>query len=312
VLDLACSVVLAAGCLIVAVAYAGRVSRAGAARHARVDRAGGSPLLGKGTMEMGYWAMRPAARACVALGVTADAVSWTSLALAAGAGGALALGHYGLGAVLSVVSSACDALDGMVARETGTASDAGEVLDAAVDRYAELLFFGGVVLDLRHDELAVALALAATAGAIMVSYSTAKAEALHVEVPRGSMRRQERAVYLAVGAALVPLARAAGDRLGLPAWSGNAPLLAVLALIAVVGNASAVRRLQALAAGGQASGRARPGPAAGRRDRIARPEFACRRGQRRRPMTSAAWRHGKAWEGTSSVPLRRPRPISAR
>ncbi len=246
--DLACSLVLTAGCLIVAVAYAGRVSRAGAARHARVDRAGGSPLLGKGAMEMGYWAMRPAALACIALGLTANAVSWMSLALAAAAGGALALGHFGLGAVLSVASSVCDALDGMVARETGTASDAGEVLDAAVDRYAELLFFGGAVLYLRESALAVTLALAATAGAIMVSYSTAKAEALHVEAPRGAMRRQERAVYLAMGAALVPVAQAAADRLSLPGWVGDAPLLLVLTLIAIVGNVSAARRLRAIAA----------------------------------------------------------------
>jgi CDP-diacylglycerol--glycerol-3-phosphate 3-phosphatidyltransferase len=247
VFDLACSLVLTAGCLIVAVAYAGRVSRAGAARHARVDRAGSSPLLGKGAMEGGYWAMRPAAQACIALGVTANAVSWASLALAAAAGGSLALGHFGLGAVLSVASSVCDALDGMIARQTGTASDAGEVLDAAVDRYAELLFFGGVVLYLREDALVVTLALAATAGAIMVSYSTAKAEALHVEAPRGAMRRQERAVYLAVGAALVPVAQAAADRLGLPEWVGEVPLLLVLVLIAVVGNVSAVRRLRAIA-----------------------------------------------------------------
>jgi phosphatidylglycerophosphate synthase len=191
-IDLAFSLTLVAMTLVVAVAYAGRVSRAGAARHSRIERAGSSPLLGKSAMEMGYWAMRPAARACVALGVSANAVSLVSLGLAVLAGVALAAGAFGVGAALSLLSSAGDALDGMIARDTGTASDSGEVLDAAVDRYAELFFFGGVAYFERFDGFTLILALTATAGAIMVSYSSAKGEALHVPVPRGAMRRQER------------------------------------------------------------------------------------------------------------------------
>lgn len=246
--DLACSLALVAAALLVAVAYASRVARVGPARHARVDRAGGSPLLGKSVMQMGYWAMRPAARACIALGVSANAVSWTSLVLAAGAGAALATGRFGLGAALSVVSSVCDALDGMIARETGTASDAGEVLDAAIDRYAELFFLGGIAVHERQDARTLVLALAATAGAVMVSYASAKAEAFRVQAPRGAMRRQERAVYLVLGAALVPLVSAATARGLLPAGAERAPLLVALALVAVVGNVSAARRLRAIAA----------------------------------------------------------------
>jgi CDP-diacylglycerol---glycerol-3-phosphate 3-phosphatidyltransferase len=247
VIDLAFSLGLAMATLVIAVAYAGRVSRTGAAREARIERAGGSPLLGKGAMEMGYWAMRPAALLCIAVGLSANAVSWLSLGLAALAGVSLAAGAFGVAAVLSLASSACDALDGMIARDTGTASDAGEVLDAAVDRYAELFFFGGIVLYERFDPFAIVLTLAATAGAIMVSYSTAKAEALGVPAPRGAMRRQERAVYLVVGVALVPIAAAVGARAGLPPWVARVPLFAALGLVAVVGNVSAVRRLKAIA-----------------------------------------------------------------
>ncbi len=243
-IDLACSVGLATLTLLVAIAYAGRVTRSGVAKHARVDQAGGSPLLGKGLMEMGYWAMRPIAQACIALGVTASSVSWASLGLAAAAGAALGFGHFGVGAALSLASSACDALDGMIARGTHTASDAGEVLDAAVDRYSELFFFCGVAFHERNDGLAVLLTFAATAGAVMVSYSSAKGEALRVEAPRGAMRRQERAVYLAVGAALVPITAASSGRMP---WLAHLPLLGVLALVAVVGNVSAVGRLRAIA-----------------------------------------------------------------
>ncbi|MGA7120670.1 MAG: CDP-alcohol phosphatidyltransferase family protein [Polyangiaceae bacterium] len=245
--DRAYSLALVVFVLAVSAAYAMRVARFGAARHSRVDRAGGSPLLGKGPMQMGYWAIHPAASACVAMGVGANAVSWASLALGACAGVSLALGHFGVGAAFGFVSSICDALDGMIARETGTASDAGEVLDAAVDRYTELFFLGGLVFSVRSDALSVGLALAATAGSIMVSYATAKAEAFRAFVPRGAMRRQERAVYLVLGAALTPLAVGAVARWGLPNWVGHLPLLSALALVAVVGNVSAVHRLHALA-----------------------------------------------------------------
>jgi CDP-diacylglycerol--glycerol-3-phosphate 3-phosphatidyltransferase len=247
VIDLAFSLGLALAILMVAASYVRRVSRVGLAHDPRIERAGGSPLLGKAAMEMGYWAIRPLARGCIAVGLSANAVSWISLGLAALAGVALAAGAFGVGAVLSLASSCCDALDGMVARETGTAGDAGEVLDATIDRYAELFFFAGVAVFVRQDAEALALTLAATAGAIMVSYSTAKAEALGVTAPRGSMRRQERAVYLVVGAALVPVVGAACARSGLPLWVARVPLFAVLGLVAIVGNASAIQRLSAVA-----------------------------------------------------------------
>jgi CDP-diacylglycerol--glycerol-3-phosphate 3-phosphatidyltransferase len=247
VLDLACSYAIVAVAALVMLAYGVRVARLGAARFARVDRAGRSPLLGKSAMQMGYWAMAPLARAVAAAGATANAVSWASLGLAAAAGAALGLGHFGVGAALSLASSCCDALDGMIARETGTASDAGEVLDATIDRYAELLFFAGIAVYERGSVGVLSLTLAAAGGAIMVSYATAKAEALGVDAPRGAMRRPERAVYLVLGTALVPLAGALRARWGLADWVVQAPLVGVLALVAVVGNVSAIARLVAVA-----------------------------------------------------------------
>jgi CDP-diacylglycerol--glycerol-3-phosphate 3-phosphatidyltransferase len=247
VLDLACSLALVAIAVAVLVAYAARVNRKGFARDERVVRAGGSPLLAAGVQQAGYWALRPVARACIALGIGANAVSLGSLVLAAAAAVSFGLGHYGVGALVSVACTSCDAIDGMVARSTGTASDAGEVLDATVDRYVELLLLGGIGFGLRRDPLVLLLAMAAIAGSFMVSYATAKAEALHVAAPRGAMRRQERAAYVVLGAALVPPAAAAVSAWSLPAWIATAPIAGVLGLIAVVANASAVRRLRAVA-----------------------------------------------------------------
>ncbi len=149
--------------------------------------------------------------------------------------------------MLTAISSLGDALDGIVARQTGTASDAGEVFDAAVDRYQELFFLGGLAVYFRTDVAALLLVLFAALGSFMISYGTAKAEALNVEAPRGAMRRVERAVYLAAGVVFAPIAAAVAVRFSLPAWVGNTPVLLSLALVGGVGNVSAVRRLVAVA-----------------------------------------------------------------
>jgi hypothetical protein len=76
----------------------------------------------------------------------------------------------------------------------------------------------------------------------MVSYSSAKAEALHVKPPRGSMRRVERAALLVGATALTPLAALLG-----PAVK-DMPILLALGAIAVFGNVSAIQRLAAIRA----------------------------------------------------------------
>ena len=56
---------------------------------------------------------------------------------------ALALGHLGIGGALATAAAPGSALDGLVARATGTASPRGGLLDAAVDRYGEVFLVGG-------------------------------------------------------------------------------------------------------------------------------------------------------------------------
>jgi CDP-diacylglycerol--glycerol-3-phosphate 3-phosphatidyltransferase len=245
-IDLACSTVLLATVLLAAIAYGVRVAFHGPRANARVEREGKSLLVGKGAMEMFHWVIEPLAVASERLGVTADAVTYGSLAFAVGAGVALALGHAGMGAALATVAGAGDALDGAIARRMRTASEAGAVLDSAVDRYSEFAFLGGVAFRFRDSGALLFLTLLALLAAFMVSYSTAKAEALRLPAPRGSMRRSERAVYLIFGAALVPFVGAIDPTLA------RAPIIAALALVAVVGNVSAVQRLVAVARGARA------------------------------------------------------------
>ena len=246
-IDLELSLGLLAAATAAGVAYTMRVRRLGALRNARVERAGSSVLLGKSAMEGAYYYLEPVGRAAVSLGLTANGVTLISFVIATAGAVALAFGHFGVGGALTVVATLGDALDGIVARQTHTSSDAGEVFDAAVDRYVEFFFLAGLAFYFRAEPGALLLALLAALGSFMVSYGTAKAEALQVEAPRGAMRRAERAVYLTLGVVLAPIAAAVAARLHLPAWVGVSPILLSLALVGVVSNVSAARRLYAIA-----------------------------------------------------------------
>ena len=223
-------------------AYLIRSAIIGRRRHARADADGGSVFLNKRTMEMVYWILDPVIDFLSALRITPNMVTVFSLVPAAGAGVALACGSFGLASVLLVMSTFCDVLDGLLARKTGVSSNAGEVIDAAVDRYAEMFWFGGLVYYYRSHDQVLFIVLAAIIGSFMVSYTTAKAEAMGVAAPRGTMRRGERAAYLIFGAAFTPVSKALFANSASLALH-ECPIILTLTIIAVVSNISVVQRL---------------------------------------------------------------------
>lgn len=245
--NLKSTLILLAVVAVLVGAYAVRLLVKGRAQFSRVDKQGGSALLSKGLMEMAYWWLQPIGKALVALGVTPNMISWASLVFGLLAGVCLAFGHFGFGGAFALVSGFLDSLDGMVARMTGLSSDAGEVLDATVDRYAEGFFISGLVIYYRDIPILQILALLALMGSFMVSYSSAKAEALQVDPPKGSMRRPERAVYLTLGAILSPITIAEWEYVRDYPIAIGFPMVVALGLIAVLANASAIERMAAIA-----------------------------------------------------------------
>jgi phosphatidylinositol phosphate synthase len=185
--------------------FAARTAIRGRPRTERVERAGGSPFLGTWFMEYGYWVVGLLARPFIRAGVSPNFVSLLGLAVVISASVAIGLGSFGLGGWLLCLGSILDAVDGMVARAHGTASDGGEFLDATVDRYAETASFIGLVYYYNEVWWALASVLGALLGSLMVSYVRAKAESLGLDPPGGPMRRHERAVYLGVGCAMAPV-----------------------------------------------------------------------------------------------------------
>jgi CDP-diacylglycerol--glycerol-3-phosphate 3-phosphatidyltransferase len=193
--------------------------------------------------------LTPVVDALAAAGVSANAVTMFSLLAGLAAGALLAFDHFGWATVAIAVASLGDAVDGMLARRTRTASAGGALLDAAADRYEELFVLAGLAVLFRPSLPILLLVLLAISGSFMVSYGSAKAEAMRVAVPDGMMRRAERAALLCAGVALVVVAEALARRLDL-AWLesvSHAPVVVAVAIVGVASNVSAVRRLRWIA-----------------------------------------------------------------
>src|ERR687888_593523 len=87
---------------------------------------------------------------------------------------------YWLGAVVFVVGSILDILDGALARAGGKTTPFGAFIDSTTDRVSEGFVLGAIALVFsRHgNETALAFTVAAVAGSFLVSYTRARAEAL--------------------------------------------------------------------------------------------------------------------------------------
>jgi len=219
--------------------YGVRLAIRGVFHSERVSKIGGTAMVGRGIMDATYWAIEPVVKGLAALHITPNMLTWAALVLGLGAGAALAYGWFGLACLLATMSTIGDILDGQVARLTNSGSNRGELLDAAVDRYTEFAFLAGLVLCFHDSWWQMGLAMGAMLASYMVSYASAKAEALQVTPPRGVMRRHERAMYLIIGIGVTPVIGPFLIAHDLPYATAA---LAALAIVAVVGNLAAVLR----------------------------------------------------------------------
>ena len=109
---------------------------------------------------------------------------------------------FWLGAVVFVIGSILDILDGALARQSGKGTPFGAFLDSTTDRVSEGFMLGAIALVFMRDgnEVALAFAFAAVVG----SYTRARAEALGLRGDVGIGSRAERVVVITTGLALAP------------------------------------------------------------------------------------------------------------
>jgi phosphatidylglycerophosphate synthase/putative flippase GtrA len=216
------------------------VAVVGRFEHERARKEPGSFFLGRFLIEFGYWCFAPLERGALALGVTPNQLTAASLGCSVAGAAAFAVGRPAVGGGLVILCAILDALDGMVARTQGTASDAGELIDAAVDRYAEIATFAGIAAYYRNYPPGFWLAIASMGGALLVSYARAKGEISGIDARMGAMNRGERAMYIGIAGMLAPvLSRVLEQGAVHPVYH---LLLATLLLVAVTANVTALRR----------------------------------------------------------------------
>ena len=128
---------------------------------------------------------------------------------------------FWLGAVVFVIGSILDILDGALARQSGKGTPFGAFLDSTTDRVSEGFMLGAIALVFMRDgnEVALAFTFAAVVGSFLVSYTRARAEALGLKGDVGIGSRAERVVVITAGLVLAP-------------WGALAPAIYLLAATA--------------------------------------------------------------------------------
>ena len=113
---------------------------------------------------------------------------------------------FWLGAVVFVVGSVLDILDGALARQSGKGTPFGAFIDSTTDRVSEGFMLGAIALVFSREgnEIALAFTIAAIAGSFLVSYTRARAEALGLKGDIGLGSRAERVVVITAGLVLAP------------------------------------------------------------------------------------------------------------
>lgn len=221
-------------------AYAVRTLLVGRRQDPKLQRYGGTILLGAFFMEAVYWAIRAPGKLFAKLGVKPDALTITSVVLTIASGPIAASGHFSTAGLVFLIGAAFDALDGMVARETGHVKRSGAILDSVLDRYGDAAPMIGLAVFYRFSIWQMVIPLAALVGSQLVSYVRAKAEAMDLNLPSTLMRRHERVAYISFALIIAPML---SPILESPFGAVHPGTMAIVAIVALVANVVAIRLL---------------------------------------------------------------------
>jgi archaetidylinositol phosphate synthase len=180
-------------------------------------------------------AVDPFVAAATRVGLGPNGVSLLAVAVAGAAGASYFLAArepllYVLGALLVFLNGWLDVLDGALARELAAESPAGDLLDHALDRYADILIIVGLAGGIERYGLGVA----AVTGVLMTSYLGTQAQAVGLDRAYGGvMGRADRLALVGVVTALAPVVGSTGG-LSAVGW--------LLVVLAAVGHLTALQR----------------------------------------------------------------------
>lgn len=141
----------------------------------------------------------PMGRGLAAVGVTPAMMTVFGLLITVTGAIFVANSYFRTGALIVLLGSALDGLDGSIARASGTVSDRGAFLDSAFDRLGEIAAFAGLGVAMAGSPRALLLIILAIGGAMLVPYMRARAEAEGLDGRGGLMGRAERVLLFCIG-----------------------------------------------------------------------------------------------------------------
>jgi CDP-diacylglycerol--glycerol-3-phosphate 3-phosphatidyltransferase len=134
-------------------------------------------------------------------GLTPNMITVIGLFLNLAVAAVIASGSLVIGGLLVLLAGAFDVVDGAVARETGQVSKFGGFFDSTIDRYADAIVLGGILIYILREDLGIGLALLVyivAVGSFLISYTRAKAELLGLYGAVGFAQRAERVIILSI------------------------------------------------------------------------------------------------------------------
>lgn len=144
-------------------------------------------------------------RALASAGIPPNVLTIIGVVINMACGVLFGFGEFFWAGIVLIVANLFDMLDGNVARLTGRVTRYGGFLDSTLDRLSDMGSFIGIMifysrLTPEHSVLNVGLAGAGMVASVLVSYTTARSEALGVTAHVGFLQRPERVVLLIIGA----------------------------------------------------------------------------------------------------------------
>jgi len=144
-------------------------------------------------------------RGLASLGIAPNILTTTGVTINMGCGLLFGIGEFWWAGVVLIVANLFDMLDGNVARLSGRVTKYGSFLDSTLDRLSDMVAFFGIMIFYarntpQHSVVNMALAGTGMIASVLVSYTTARSEALGVKANIGFLQRPERVVLLIIGA----------------------------------------------------------------------------------------------------------------
>ena len=146
--------------------------------------------------------LEPIGKALAGLGVTPTVMTSVGLAIVIAGSVIISTGALRMGAIVVLIGSILDGLDGSVARASGTETARGAFLDSAFDRLGEIAAFAGLGVAVARetgDEWILLLIILAIGGAMLVPYIRSRAEVEGFNGKGGLMGRAERVLLFTMG-----------------------------------------------------------------------------------------------------------------